>query len=192
MLQKNLNEVFNLIVSTKHTLIGADTSKFKMTYAPFTDPTHITDITGDFSEVEVTIDNPRQVKTSIPTPAGSRIIHFDPDDKDDDGNPTTNIQAGDVIEYATGYYGYVLKVVNGKVYLKRPVKVDVGAGETLKQVGKTGDYETPSFSIGQVGDFIIKIEAPEYNIDVEKRVTIIDTSVHSDPDAPENSEAVAI
>ena len=192
MFQKNVNQVFNLDVTTKGTLFGADANDFTVSYAPANDLTQVTEVSGGCTEFVRTIDNPRQIKVSMYAPAGSRVLHFDPNDKDSDNNPTTTIQAGDVIEYATGKYVMVLKVVNGKAYLKMPIKVAVNAGDVLKQAGNTGIYKTPDMSIGNAGDYIVMIYAPTHNVFIEERVTIVDNATHYDADAPDDTTAVAV
>ena len=192
MFQKAVNQVFNLDVTTKGTLFGASADEFSVSYAPANDLTQVTEVSGGCSEFIRTIDNPRQIKVSQHAPAGSRVLHFDPNDKDDSDNPTTTIKAGDVIEYATGKYVMVLKVINGKAYLKRPIKVAVSAGTTLQQAGNTGIYKTPDMSMTTAGDYIVMIYAPEHNVFIEERVTIVDTQTHYDGDAPDNTTAVAV
>jgi len=193
MFQKNVNQVFNLDVTTKGTLLGASADEFNVSYAPANDLTQVTEVAGGCTEFVRTIDNPRQIKVSLYAPAGSKVLHFDPDDKDDNGNPTTTIQAGDVIKYADGMYVMVLKVINGKAYLKTPIKVAVTAGSILAQVGNTGIYKTPDISIPNTGDYILMIYAPTHNVFIEERVTIVDNSTHYDADAPDgDTTAVAV
>ncbi|WP_456432674.1 hypothetical protein [Nitratifractor sp.] len=116
---------------------------------------------------------------------GSRLLHID------DQNST--LQEGDVIEYATGKYGYVMRIVGSKLYLKRPIRANLNAGDTLTQVGNTGEYMTPTISIGTAGEYLVTVEAPDYGIMVSERVKVVDPSSGSqpDPDAPDDAVAVA-
>ena len=86
----------------------------------------------------------------------------------------------------------VLKVVNGKAYLKTPIKVAVNAGDVLQQAGNTGIYKTPDMAIGNAGDYIVMIYAPTHNVFIEERVTIVDNATHYDADAPDDTTAVAV
>jgi len=192
MFDKMINQDFTLDVTTKGTLFGASADAFNVKYAPVADLTSVTEVAGGCTEFVATIANPRQIKPSVPAVIGNKIIRFDPSDKDSNGNPTTTIQAGDVIEYADGMYVMVLKVVNGKAYLKTPLRAVVNAGDIKKQVGNTGIYKTANFSIPTAGDYVVMIYAPTYDIFIEKRISVIDDTVHTDLDAPQDTTAVAV
>ena len=182
MLQKNENQQFNLVVSTKGTVIGADTSKFKLTYAPVNNPLNETVVDGSFAEAvkQIADADKHVIKVTVSAFAGSRILRYDPSDS------ANTIQEGDVIEYATGKYALVLKLVNGKAYLKTPLKANVSAGTEIKQAGNTGIYTTPTFSIDTAGDYLVRITAYDYGIIAEERV-VINAVEHStyDTDAPD-------
>jgi len=209
MFDKMINQDFTLDVTTKGTLFGASADAFNVKYAPVADLTSVTEVAGGCTEFVATVSNPRQIKPSVPAVIGNKIIRFDPSDKDSNGNPTTTIQAGDVIEYsngnptttiqagdvieyADGMYVMVLKVVNGKAYLKTPLRAVVNAGDIKKQVGNTGIYKTANFSIPTAGDYVVMIYAPTYDIFIEKRISVIDDTVHTDLDAPQDTTAVAV
>lgn len=192
MFVKEINQMFNLDVTTKGTLLGAAATDFNVSYAPANDLTKVTEVSGGCSEFVRTIDNPTQIKVLMYAPAGSKILYFDPTDKDSNGNPTTTIKAGDVIKYADGMFVMVLKVIDGKAYLKMPIKTSVAAGSTLKQVGNTGIYSTPTLSIPNAGDYILMVYAPTHNVFIEERIEIIDNKAHYDSEAPDDTTAVAV
>ena len=187
MTNRNVGENFNIVVSTKRTIIGAPTSDFFVYYAPADDLTNRTEVVGGLSEAVETIASGDEHTATLTQPAayGSRLLYVD------DQNST--LEEGDVIEYATGKYGYIMRIVGQKVYLKRPIRAHLSSGDTLTQVGNTGDYTTPTISLGNAGEYIVTVEGPDYGIIVSERVKVIDPSAGSqpDPDAPDEAIAVA-
>lgn len=187
MTNRNIGENFNMVVSTKRTVIGAPASDFYVYYAPADDLTNTTEVAGGLTEAVETIasDDAHSATLTQPAAYGSKLLYVD------DQNST--LQEGDVIEYAAGKYGYILRIVGQKVYLKRPVKASLASGDTLTQVGNTGDYTTPTISLGNAGEYIVTVEGPDYGIIVSERVKVIDPSAGSrpDPDAPDEAIAVA-
>lgn len=155
-------EHFNVVISTARTLIGADVSKFKVSYSPVMDMDNITVVSGSTTEVEKTITTPHTA-TGVSTPNTRTYINV---------QSGHTIEAGDVVQYATGKFGYVLSVDADTLMMKRPIKAAVADGATITQVGKMGDYVTPNISISEVGEYSITIEAPEYNIITQSRIKI--------------------
>ena len=187
MTTRNVGENFNVVVSTKRTVIGAPATDFVAYYAPADDLTSRTEIPGGLTEAVETIASGDEHTATLTQPAsyGSRLLYVD------DQNST--IAEGDVIEYSSGKYGYVMRIVGSKVYLKRPIKASLASGATLTQVGNTGDYTTPTISLGNAGEYIVTVEGPDYGIIVSERVKVVDPSAGSqpDPDAPDEAIAVA-
>ncbi|WP_456390338.1 hypothetical protein [Hydrogenimonas sp.] len=109
-----------------------------------------------------------------------------------DGANST-IEAGDTIEYSSGKFAYVMKMVGDKLYLKTPIRAAVESGATITQVGNTGEYVSADIAISGEGEYAITIEASEYGIVVEDRVRIVDSSSGEtvDTDAPVDTVAVA-
>ncbi len=174
---------FQVVVSTKKTLIGGDTSKFTVSYAPIDDLLNKTAVAGGVSEIVETVDSATAHTATVSGAVsyGARVIVVD------SGH---NVVAGDVIEYATGLYAYVTKVTATKLYLRTPVRAAIADGATLTQKGNTGVYETADISIASEGEYLVTIEAPEYGIVVEDRIRIYDTTTApvADTDAPVYSE----
>jgi len=185
MEQRETGENFKVVVSTKKTLFGAPASDFKVYYAPVDDLGNKTAVIGGATEATITIasGDEHTATTVAASPAKSKILYID------DENST--LQEGDVIEYSTGYYGYILRIVGQKVYLKRRLKVAVASGATITQVGNTGEYVTPDIAIQAAGEYIVTVEAPDYGILAEQRVAVVDPNTAGDPDAPEETVAVA-
>ena len=183
MKEYNINENFKIVVSTKNTLIGADTAKFSVYYAPIGDLTNTTSVSGGISEVVETIATGTEhtATTSASAKYGDTSISV---------SSGHNIVSGDVIEYATGLYAYVTKATSTKLYLRTPILQAVASGATLTQVGNTGVYETANIAIAGAGEYLVTIEAPEYGIMVEDRIRVVDNTVASatDPNAPVYSE----
>lgn len=187
MTQRNIGENFNVVVSTKRTVIGAPASDWMVYYAPADDLASSTAVSGSVTEAVEVIASGDEHTATLAQPAGwgSRLLHID------DQNST--LQEGDVIKYATGLYGYVMRIVGSKVYLKRPIKANLNSGDTLTQVGNTGEYMTPAISIGTAGEYLVTVEAPDYGIMVSERIKVVDPSAggQPDPDAPDDAVAVA-
>lgn len=185
MVTRNVGENFNVVVSTKRTVIGAPATDFMVYYAPADDLANQTMVDGGCSEAIENISTAHTATTTQAASYGSRLLYVD------DQNST--LQEGDVIEYASGKYGYIMRIVGNKVYLKRPIRATIASGATLTQVGNTGEYTTPTISLGNAGEYIVTVEAPDYGIMVSERVKVIDpTAGHQpDPDAPDEAIAVA-
>ena len=177
------NQNFQVVVSTKNTLIGADAGKFSVYYAPVGDLLNRTSVSGGVTEVVETVDAASAHSASVngAVAYGSRVINVD------SGH---DVVAGDVIEYDIGKYAYVTKATATKLYVRTPVTSALSDGDTLTQKGNTGVYETSTISISGEGEYIVAIEAPEYGIVVEDRIRIKDTTVEQviDQDAPTYSE----
>ena len=178
-----INQNFRVVVSTKNTLIGADTTKFSVFYAPVNDLTSITEISGNVTEIVETVDSDtaHTATVSANVSYGSVVIPVD------SGH---NIVSGDVIEYASGLYAYVTKAMDTKLYLRTRTRSAIASGDTLTQKGNTGVYETADISIPNEGEYLVTIEAPEYAVRVEDRIRSVDTTVETvvDTDAPVYSE----
>ncbi|MEA1917190.1 MAG: hypothetical protein U9N42_06640, partial [Campylobacterota bacterium] len=152
----NANENFNIVVSSKGTIIGKASSEFDVSYAPSSDLTDVTAVVGGMSETVNTITAAHELTTTSVSKVGSTLLYID--------DAVSDVEAGDVIEYSTGLYAYVLKVVGVKLYVKTPLRAEVANGATLTQVGESGDYTSQNISIATEGDYIIKIESPENNV----------------------------
>lgn len=187
MVTRNIGENFKVVVSTKKTLFGAPASDFTVYYAPVSDLTAKTVVDGGLTEVVEQIDstNAHTATTTAASAYGSRVLYIDAQN--------STLQEGDVIEYASGKYAYIMRIANGKVYLKTPLRANVAAGATLTQVGNTGEYVTPDIAINEVGEYIVTIEGTDYGILVEQRVKTVDPNAGNtiDPDAPDEAIAVA-
>lgn len=184
---RNLHEAFQVVVSTKKTLFGASAEDFRIFYAPISDLANRTAVSGGLSEIVLPIEQGSEhtATTTAAASYGARMLRIDAEN--------STIQEGDTIEYAQGKYGYVMRIVGDKLYLKRPIRADVPSGATIKQVGNTGEYVTPQISIDATGEYILAIEAPDYGLLVEERIKIVDPDAGQsvDPDAPEEAVAVA-
>jgi len=186
MVTRNTGENFRIVVSTKRTLPGADTAAFDVYYAPVDDPANVTRVAAQVEEVVRNVDDAsaHTATTTAYARYGSRVLYVD-------GSAST-VESGDVIEYASGMYAYVMKAVGDKLYLKTPLRADVPSGTSIKQVGNTGDYLTPLIAITQKGEYIVSVEASEYGILVGERVKVVDPTEQTvDTDAPAEAVAVA-
>ena len=184
MITRNINENFNIVVSTQKTLFGANRDNWSVYYAPITDLANKTTVDGGMSEAVADITDAHTATVTQPASYGSRLIYID--------GANSTLQEGDVIEYKEGLYGYVQKIVGDKVYLKRGIKANLEANDTLTQVGNTGEYTSSTISIADIGEYLITIEAPEYGILVSERVKVTgETTSKSDTDAPDETVAVA-
>ena len=187
MVIRNIGENFKIVVSTKKTLFGAPASDFKVYYAPIDDLTNKTEVPGGLTEAVENIDSStaHSATTTAASAYGARVLFVD--------GQNSTLQEGDTIEYATGKYAYIMRIVGNKVYLKTPLRANVPSGATIKQVGNTGEYTTPDIAIGEAGEFIVAVEGSDYGILVEQRVKVVDPSAgHTvDTDAPDEAVAVA-
>jgi hypothetical protein len=181
MRKYNVNQEFNVVVSTKATLYGALAGDFEVYYAPTNNLTNRTSVAGGLTEAVETIDTPNTATLAASAAYGSQLLI---------AQSGHTIEAGDVIEYATGKMAYVAKVVGEKIYLRTKLQTGVASGATITQVGNTGLYNTVDFSIPSIGEYLVTIEAPEYGIMVESRVGIVEESEATpiDGDAPIYSE----
>jgi len=176
-----IGQNFDVVVSTKATLLGAGADEFIVNYAPTNNLTNVTAVTGGLSEKVKTIGTAHTATVSGGASYGASYITV---------ASGHDIVSGDVIEYATGKYVYVTKAVDTKLYLRTKLRATLEDGATLTQVGNTGVYSTEEFAISSVGEYLVTIEAPEHGIIVEERIRVIDTSVEPviDPDAPVYSD----
>lgn len=181
---RNVNENFQVVVSTKKTLFGASAGDFIVSYAPVGDLANKTIVAGGITEAELaTADH--TATTTVDAVLGSKMLVVD--------GVNSTLEEGDTIEYATGYYGYVMKIVGDNVYLKSKIKAIVASGATINQSTKLGEYTTPIIAIPTVGEYIVAIEGSKHGILVEQREKIVDATTAStaDPDAPKD-EAIAV
>lgn len=178
------NQNFVEAMSTRKTLFGAASTDFIVSYAPIDDLANVTVVSGGMTEAVETIVTAHAGTTNAPSAYGSKILYVD--------GANSDIVAGDTIEYATGKFAYVLKVVGDKLYLRTPIRVSVASGSTITQVGNTGEYASENIAIAAAGEYAITIEAPVYGIVVTDRVRIVDEATSSvDADAPVETVAVA-
>jgi len=187
MITRNVGENFKVMLSTKKTLFGAASDEFSVYYADINDLTTKTEIPGGATEAIVPIADGDEHTATLTAPVayGSRLLYVD--------GANSTLEEGDTIEYASGKYAYVMKIVGDKVYLKTPVKAALVSGTTVTQVGNTGEYTTSDISIGGAGEYIVAIEGSDYGILVEQRVKVVDPDAgqSNDPDAPDETVAVA-
>jgi hypothetical protein len=187
MVERNINENFKVVVSTKKTLFGASASDFDVYYAPVDDLTDKTVVSGGLTEavIQIASGDEHTATTTASSAYGSRLLYID------DANST--LEEGDTIEYASGKYAYIRRIVGNKVYLKTPIRANVASGTTLTQVGNTGEYTTQVISIPATGEYIVAVEGSDYGILVEQRVKVVDPDAGTsiDPDAPDDTVAVA-
>lgn len=184
MTTRNTNENFNIIVSTKKTVLGASATDWKVYYAPVTDLTNKSVVDGGMTEAVESITDAHTATVTQPAAYGSRLIYVD--------GANSTLEEGESIEYATGLYGYIQKIVGDKIYLKRGIKASLAVDDTLTQVGNSGDYTSGTISIPNEGEYLITVEAPDYGIMVGERVKVLgDTTATVDSDAPEDTVAVA-
>lgn len=176
-----IGQNFNVVVSTKATLIGAAASDFVVTYAPVNDLTNKTTVAGGLIEAIESIGTAHTATASANAAYGASVINV---------NAGHNIESGDVIEYATGLFAYVTKAMDTKLYLRTKIRTSIASGATLTQVGNTGLYKTSDIAIASEGEYFVSIEASEYAMFVESRIAIIDESTTAtiDGDAPVYSE----
>lgn len=175
MKKYNENQNFNLIVSTKNTAFGIPSSAFTVTYASVDDIASKTVVTGGAVEALSTISTAHTAKTTSAASYGAVSLNIN--------SSTSTIVAGDTIEYASGMFAYVSKVVSGKIYLYTPIRANVASGATLTQVGNEGVYATSNIAIPTSGEFLVQVSAPEYGIDVEERISINAPATVTTPDA---------
>lgn len=187
MTERNMGENFKVVISTKKTLFGAPSSDFNVYYADVDDLSTKVAVSGGLTEAVETIasGNEHTATTTAVVSVGAKLVLVD--------DSTSTLEEGDTIEYATGKYAYVSKIVGNKVYLKSKIKTAVTSGATLTQAGNTGEYTTADIAIPAVGEYIVAIEGSDYGILVEQRVKIVDETSGSttDPDAPDDTVAVA-
>lgn len=185
MITREIGENFKVVLSTKKTLFGAPDTDFTVYYADVNDLSTKTVVSGGATEAVATLSTPHTATTTAAAPYGSKVLHVD--------SANSTLVEGDTIEYATGKYAYVMRIVNDKVYLKTGIKAAVASGDTLTQKGNTGEYSTPDISISTAGEYIVAIEGSDYGILVEQRVKVVDPSTGTaiDPDAPSDTVAVA-
>ena len=177
----NIGQNFNIVVSTKATLFGAEASDFNVYYAPVNDLTNITAVASGLTESIETVETAHTATLSVGANYGATFLTVD------SGH---DVASGDVIEYATGKFAYVTKAMDAKLYLRTRIRVAIASGATLTQVGNTGLYTTADFAVPTEGEYLISIEAPIHGVMVESRVGIVDNSDHTvvDGDAPVYSE----
>ena len=172
---------FKVVVSTKATLIGAENTVFSVVYAPVNDLKAIVPVSGGLTETvnAVSVISADLTANAV---AGSKLLFAE------SGH---GIHAGDVIEYGTNNFAYVAKTTATKIYLKTATKVDVASGDSIIVAGNTGVYVTADIAIPTAGEYLVTIEAPEYNIIVEDRIRVVSSegeAVTVDGDAPSNGE----
>lgn len=172
-----IGQNFDVVVSTKATLMGVGASEFNVSYAPTNDLTNATTVSGGMAEKVETVVTAHSATANGVVPYGVTYIVVD------SGH---DVMSGDVIEYASGKYAYVTKATDTKLYLRTKLREAIADGSTLTQVGNTGVYCTQEFAIQSVGEYLITIESPEHGVIVEERIRIIDSSVQQviDSDAP--------
>ena len=179
-----VNQNFQEALSTKRTLFGASASDFFVYYAPIDDLANTTPVVGGMTEAVETVGTAHTATTTAVSAYGSKVLHID--------GANSDLVAGEVVEYATGKFAYIRKIVNDKVYLKTAVKASVASGATLTQAGNTGEYKSGDISIPSAGEYAITIESPEYGIVVTDRVRVVtEETTAVDPDAPTDTVAVA-
>jgi hypothetical protein len=187
MILRDLGENFKVVLSTKKTLFGAIPSEFIVTYAEINSLGVKTVVAGGATEAVETIagGSEHTATTTASAGYGSKKLYVD--------SNTSDLAEGDVIEYATGLYAYIQRIVADKVYLKTGIKTAVASGVVLTQVGNTGQYTTADVAIPTEGEYIVAIEGSDYGVLVEQRVKITDSTVTTtvDTDAPDETIAVA-
>ena len=187
MIERNVGENFKVMLSTKKTLFGAPATDFQVYYADVNDLANKTVVSGGVTEAVETIasGNEHTATTVAASSYGSTLLLVD-----DTGS---TLQEGDTIQYATGKYAYIKRIVGQKVYLKTKLKEAVPSGATITQVGNTGEYTTADISIPSAGEYIVAIEGSDYGIMVEQRIKVADPTAGTtiDPDAPDDTIAVA-
>jgi len=178
-----IGQNFDVVVSTKATLLGAASSDFTIEYAPTNDLTNTTLVDGGLSEIieAINSDDAHTATVDGNVSYGATFI------KVTSGH---NVVSGDTIEYVSGKYVFVTKATDTKLYLRTKLRAALADGATLTQVGNTGVYSTPEFAIQAEGEYLVTIKAPEHGIIVEDRIKAIDSTVEQviDPDAPVYSD----
>jgi len=187
MTERAIGENFKVVLSTKKTLFGAPASDFTTYYSDVNDLATKTVVPGGATEAVVAIasGDEHTATTTAAAHRGARKLYVD--------SANSTLEEGDTIEYASGKYAYIRRIVNDKVYLKTPLKANVASGSTLTQVGNTGEYSTADIAIPAAGEYIVAIEGSDYGILVEQRVKVVDPSAGQtvDPDEPDDTVAVA-
>lgn len=186
MIEREIGENFKVVLSTKKTLFGAPASDFTVYYADVNDLATKTVVSGGATEaVEAIASGDEHTATlTASAPYGSRRLFIDA--------ANSTLEEGDVVQYAAGKYAYIQRIVSDKVYLKTPIRAAVSSGDTLTQVGNTGEYVTPDISIPAAGEYLVAIEGSDYGILVEQRVKVVDPSAGSTVDADAPAETVAV
>lgn len=165
MRKYTVGQNFNVVVSTKATLYGAQASNFKVSYAPTNDLLNRTEVANGIAEAVDTIETPKTATLASASKVGSVLLTLD---------TGHSFESGEVIEYQAGSYAYISKVVGDKLYLKTRLRADLAIGDTVTQVGNTGLYKTDDFAIQQEGEYLVTIESPEYGVMVESRIGIVE------------------
>lgn len=187
MTTRETGENFKVVLSTKKTLFGVSPQDFTVYYADVNDLATKTVVPGGVTEAVETIPSGSEHTATLASdaPYGAKLLFVD--------SANSTLEEGDVIQYATGKYAYIRRIVSNKVYLKTPIRTALSSGDILTQVGNTGEYVTPDISIQAAGEYIVAIEGSDYGILVEQRVKVVDPSAGGtvDTDAPEDTIAVA-
>jgi hypothetical protein len=179
-----VNQNFKEALSTRKTLFGAQATDFIVYYAPIDDLAIATVVDGGMTEAVEDIGTAHTATTTAVSPYGSRVLHID--------SANSTLEVGDVIEYATGHYAYIRKIVGDKVYLRTKLRANVASGATLTQVGNTGEYVSGTVTIPAAGEYSLTIESPLHGIVVTDRIRITEEATQApDTDAPED-DTVAV
>ncbi|ADV46417.1 hypothetical protein [Nitratifractor salsuginis] len=179
-----VNQNFVEALSTRRTLFGAPATDFVVYYAPLDNLAQTTVIDGGMTEAVEEIGTAHTATTTAASPYGSRVLHID--------SANGTLEEGDVIEYASGKYAYIMKIAGDKVYLKTKLRANVASGATLTQVGNTGEYASGTIAIPAAGEYSLTIESPSHGIVVTDRVRITEEVTSApDTDAPEE-DTVAV
>ena len=176
-----IGQNFDVVVSTKATLLGAVSNEFTVEFAPTNDLKSVTAVDGGLTEIVEDIETAHTATVNGTVSYGAKFIAVD------SGH---DIVSGDSIEYATGKYVYVTKATDTKLYLRTPLRAALADDATLTQVGNSGVYKTEEFAIPNAGEYLVTITSPEHGIIVEDRIRAIDSTVEQviDPDAPVYSD----
>jgi len=182
-----VGENFKIIISTKKTLFGADSSNFKIYYANVNSLKDKVAIEAQVTEAitPITAGKEHSATTSGIANAGSKVLTV---------NSGHTFVGGDTLSYGSGLFAYVAKVTSTKIYLKTGITQSIPNGTNLVQVGNTGEYVTGDLSIPQAGEYLVTIEAAGLGILAEQRVKVNDvvsTTPVYDPEAPQEIIAVA-
>jgi len=176
-----IGQNFDVVVSTKATLLGASSSEFKVEFAPTNDLKSSTAVDGGLSEVVEDIGTAHTATVNGAVTYGAKFITVD------SGH---DIVSGDSVEYDTNKFVYITKATDTKLYLRTPLRSALADDATLTQVGNTGVYKTEEFAIPNAGEYLVTITSPEHGIIVEDRIRTVDSTVEQviDPDAPVYSD----